>query len=487
MASTLPFGRIFLMAHSQYRMLFVRFAEAVKARYGAEVHLYCVTPQEAVWYRGHAPDHLFALVTVANRLYQVMDGEAGDSAAIIETARRNEDFLGTTYNELAVADRHLGRGYALGGFYHPRSRVSEQTSYVRMLSRYNEDIGFWRREYEEKRPTLTIQGNKVSSVVSRAHGVPVRILAASRTQNLYYWAHNEFFESPAFEAAYHRLGPVAVDSIEKPYSGHMANRGFLTRQGQLGYVVKTIVMHVLRRLYGRIRGYEKARNYFLSDEIRLIWRQRLGLRALQRQGRRLNEKEHDPFVFFPLHTEPEAALQLLSPEYFFQLSAIAATSRDLPAGVSLAVKEALFAVGRRPDNFYDQISAFKNVFWFDPMELGLEIVRRTRALITITGTSGFEAAVLGKPVITFGRHNLYNFLPHVKVVEDETRLKGYLQWALSEAFDEAAARQAGSRFLAAVKDVSFDLRDYDFRKPNKVEDGAIENMLKNIIFSFPEE
>ena len=88
----------------------------------------------------------------------------------------------------------------------------------------------------------------------------------------------------------------------------------------------------------------------------------------------------------------------------------------------LAVKDTYAAVGVRPDNFYDQIRAFKNVVLLDTMILG-HVIRQAELVATITGTAGFEAAVMGKPVISFGHHNIYNFLPHVRLITDERDLK----------------------------------------------------------------
>ena len=66
-------------------------------------------------------------------------------------------------------------------------------------------------------------------------------------------------------------------------------------------------------------------------------------------------------MFFPMVAEPEVALHGTAQDFFFQLSAINMISRDLPADYILLVKEHLLAVGRRPDNFYEQIHDLKNV------------------------------------------------------------------------------------------------------------------------------
>ncbi|MCB1005374.1 MAG: MCE family protein [Acidimicrobiales bacterium] len=166
------------------------------------------------------------------------------------------------------------------------------------------------------------------------------------------------------------------------------------------------------------------------------------------------------FLYYPLHYEPERALQGISPEYFYQLYCIAALSRDLPAGVLLAVKDQFYGVAARPDNFYAQIKQLKNVFMLDPLERGLEVVKAADAVATICGTSGFEAAALGRPVVAFGRHNTYGFLPHVWTIEDEARLPEVLATVLDESFDGARARADGQRFLNAVMACSFDMQGY---------------------------
>ena len=84
----------------------------------------------------------------------------------------------------------------------------------------------------------------------------------------------------------------------------------------------------------------------------------------------LEDLEGKRFIFFPLSTEPES-LQMLSPEYFYQLAFITSIARDLPVGVYLVVKEHLAAVGRRPKDFYGQIMEFKNVIVANIQEDGM--------------------------------------------------------------------------------------------------------------------
>jgi hypothetical protein len=132
----------------------------------------------------------------------------------------------------------------------------------------------------------------------------------------------------------------------------MVNRTSFIKQG-VGIVpmIRNIGMQIARHVYWRLCGYAKARSYYLSSEIGYYYRMWAHFRHLSKLTRPLETMRGKSFVFFPLHLEPETALQGLSPEFFFQLSSIAALSRDLPTGTLLAVKETFAGIGRRPDSF----------------------------------------------------------------------------------------------------------------------------------------
>ena len=73
----------------------------------------------------------------------------------------------------------------------------------------------------------------------------------------------------------------------------------------------------------------------------------------------------------------------------------------------------MLAIGRRPNQFYEQILSLKNVAMADPLEAGLDYVKNAKIAVCITGTSMWEAAALGIPVISFSQNNVINFLDHV--------------------------------------------------------------------------
>jgi hypothetical protein len=460
-----PFRCVFLVAHSQYRYFLLALARRLHEQKNSKLHLYVATPQEEKFYRQNAEPGVFATIEIMARLYDAVGALNLDEAKVVAEARNNEKWLGCTYNHINISDRHLGRGYALAGFYHPRSNYSEGTNYVQMLHAYNEIFVYWKNQFDLKQPSLMLQGGKTHAVIARTMGIPFRQIAGARVQNYHFWAQNEYFEIDELNAAItNASGNFDVEAaMDRPYLSHRTIRDNFLAKNRKRDLPKRLFLILARHVYWRLRRYEKARGYLLRE--RLFYEVRMQRDIARYIGSHMPSLEslgNQPFVFFPLHTEPETALQTLSPEYFYQHAAIAAISRDLPAGFKLVVKDTPYSLGRRPSNFYDQIRDLKNVILLETLEPGLDIVRRAAAVVTITGTAGFEAAVLGKPVISFGRHNLYGVLPHIRIVNDETHLKDYLEEVLAPEFDSAEALRDGARFLEAMISVSFDLRDYDY-------------------------
>jgi len=314
--------------------------------------------------------------------------------------------------------------------------------------------------------------------------IPFRTLAGPRYKNYHYWAVNEFFETPFLEPAFHATDAAEAVDITSTYVRQKAFRREYERNLDIVPLARNLGLTLAWHTYGRLRGFDLTRKYYLKEKLLHLvrtWREAHRLKGMHLK--KLDDLGDIPFIFYPLNTEPEIALGQLSPEYFFQLRAIAALSRDLPAGFWLVVKEHTDGVGRRPKHFYEQISDLKNVILLDMEEQGLEVVKRARAVATVTSTAGFEAAVMGKPVISFGRHNLYGFLPHVSVIEDEGLLRDILKRVLMDGIDLEKAAKDGACFLQAAIDTSFDLGIFNYLHVDKYETEAVEAAYRGLLGS----
>jgi hypothetical protein len=458
-------------------------------RRGAAIHLYAHSTDGAETVRRQASADLFERCSPFQIIYGVAERPARPPAEEIARARAHEIWLGVPYGHIAVADRHLGRGFALGGVRFPTSRPS-RASRTQVLAAISAQIEFWLREIEIHKPDLVLDAEKILDLVARRHQIPVRVLAASRHANFYYWAHDFYLRSPEIKAAYLSLlaagEPHSTAAEVEQATAVVSYWKTAMATSKLSHFARQAGYQVAQRAWYRLRGKPLHNVYDLSSNIAYLWRTRSNTRLMTAPGmKRLSDLKDTRFVFFPLATEPEATLQGLSPEYFFQLESIATISRDLPADVLLAVKEHHPACGARDDSFYETIKAFKNVVMLDMREHGPRVIRQADVTVTISGSAGFEAATMGKPTIVLGRNNIYDFLPHVRTVRDPADMRLALDDALSGRLVADNARIDGAHFLSAMQRISFDLEAFDpFSKQSHVSSDAgvraIDALIRSI-------
>ena len=101
----------------------------------------------------------------------------------------------------------------------------------------------------------------------------------------------------------------------------------------------------------------------------------------------------EPFVFFPLHQEPERSLLLSAPFYTNQYEAIKNIIKSLPIGYKLFIKEhpAMKARHWRKISQYKEIMGLPNVVMIHPSVNSKELIKKSSLVITISGTASFEA------------------------------------------------------------------------------------------------
>lgn len=124
--------------------------------------------------------------------------------------------------------------------------------------------------------------------------------------------------------------------------------------------------------------------------------------------------EQDKFAFYPLHFEPEVSMQVVGRPYQNQIELVRNIARNLPVGMNLIVKEHPRSKGFRRLSYYKKLLKISNVRLVNT-DIPTNIVVKKAALVTvISGSTGLEAAIIGRPVITFGVP-VYNMLPNFMV------------------------------------------------------------------------
>lgn len=152
----------------------------------------------------------------------------------------------------------------------------------------------------------------------------------------------------------------------------------------------------------------------------------------------------------PLHLIPESSTFSLAPLYVNELSIIEAVSKSLPAGWYLYVKEHQAMVGERYTEFYKKVNRIPNVkmvqlnYYQDPKPW----ITKSQGVVTISGTTAYEAALLGKPAIVFSDVCF-------SVIEGVTRVRSYEDLAsiICNFTNPVNNVKSCAAYIASVKDL----------------------------------
>lgn len=152
-----------------------------------------------------------------------------------------------------------------------------------------------------------------------------------------------------------------------------------------------------------------------------------------------------PFVYFPLHLQPEMTTSILGGIYRDQLMAIEATAAMLPEGHLIYVKENPKQDGRyRRPLFYHRLRRIPQVRMMPSHANTHELTGAAAYVATISGTVAWEAILMGQPALVFGDTWMQN-LPGV------TRYRPGLRHEdiVGDVVDHDALQQAVGTLVAA--------------------------------------
>jgi hypothetical protein len=94
---------------------------------------------------------------------------------------------------------------------------------------------------------------------------------------------------------------------------------------------------------------------------------------------------------------------------------------------------------------------------------------------------------MGKPVILFGQHNFYDFLPHVSVVRKSGDLAQALTKALASGFDKEKVRRDAARLRQAMLNASFDLGSFSNINDKNFDENGVRATVDALITSVGRE
>lgn len=231
------------------------------------------------------------------------------------------------------------------------------------------------------------------------------------------------FQKSKENTEYHKRAEKFLENFEKTGS---LNLEYIQINPSLNKDTFTKTKSLLRSIKYIItltKNYLKNRKYFLygmttvNPLLFILYKLKFYYRKWQGLDHLYSEPTDEDYAFYPLHFEPELAILLLSPFYFDQIALIRQIARSLPVHYKLYIKEHPAMIFHRSISYYKELLKIPNVKIISHKIKSTELIKKSKLITAITGTVGWEATLLKKPVITFG--NVFiNILPFVKRIHD---------------------------------------------------------------------
>jgi hypothetical protein len=109
------------------------------------------------------------------------------------------------------------------------------------------------------------------------------------------------------------------------------------------------------------------------------------------------------YIYFPLHLEPELNTAILGLDFKNQLDAVLTLHDQLPEGWLLLLKEnPKQSYLHRGEAYWQRVSQLPNVRFASNRSNSQTLIAGAKLVATITGTSGYEALLVGKACLVFG-------------------------------------------------------------------------------------
>lgn len=230
---------------------------------------------------------------------------------------------------------------------------------------------------------------------------------------------------------------------------------------------KKLKKHVLYRLKHKDRDMTRPDVDFLFNQK--IYR-RNNAKRLKRMGlsKDISFLADMKYCIYNLHLQPEASIDVLGAYNSDQFNIIQNISRSLPADAVVVVKEHPQGVGDRVREFYNAVQDLPNALLVHPESDPWELMRNAFAVLTISGTAAYQAALMGVPSVVFS-DVYFDELPLVKRCRNHEELPEILSECAK--IKHGGNREASIYFLAKVLKNSYEGSVYG----REVSDENVQN------------
>jgi capsular polysaccharide biosynthesis protein len=390
-----------------------------------------------------------------------------------------EEVLGVdTIKRLVIADRQIGTGYVTGIIKRETSIIKLTCDHDKLRNYVVGLLDYLFDRLSSEKPDFvfcyTVAGAPAFalSVVCQNLGIPFfrissarmksRFIIDSSTDVTFKMAHELFkksLSSPEVVSNYieeardyineFRNKPKKYDASYKIHAKHIKQHSIKGMIKQSLLDLRMIMIASIKRPNIELR---KPNAYEMSIERFMV---NYNARKISGSGIfdvKLGDLKR-PFIYFPLHVNPEASTMVQSPMHTNQLSIIESISKSAPLSMDIIIKEHIPMLGKRPIEFYEKLKSMPGVKLASPYEDSFEFIKQAKLVCSITSTVAWEAIMLRRPTIIIGNpfflgigqgichcpdlSSLPNIINDAFKLDsvDEKRLELYIASILATSFD----------------------------------------------------
>lgn len=390
-----------LVCKGEYRYFFPRIGEALWEKHGARVSAVAYASTTTLMLKRA---HVFQSVFNLAEWLRVQDTKLPDC---LELLREFESLHRVRINTMVHADRIL------------RNYGEEDT--IRILAGA---MQFWRDVCQRYSPDVIVgevacATEWIGWLTARSRGIPYLIPYPTPVANHFFFLDRPDGVWRRMESAFLALKKRTLSTDELLIAENFIHsfRAKKTKPPFLEWAQHSPLAPQPSRIASRITRIPfRIRTYLADGRFEVgshhgtpPWRppwedaERIVRHVASEMGifeRRVDETKRS--VYFPLHVQPEFTTDVRAPAYANQLALIESISKAVPVGYQVLVKEHPGMSGERALHYYKELKKLHNVRLLSPCLDSHDLIRNSDVILTIAGSSAWEAILYEKPVIAFG-------------------------------------------------------------------------------------
>jgi len=335
----------------------------------------------------------------------------------ISILKEGEEFLTKPDYKLLASIESFGvptiKSMILGDPYIRNRSDSESFGYATFLARSFKGI------FQEIKPDVVLASNDqihsgISLAIAKSMNIPwVAMAFTSIPDNLTSFCCGLTPDTiiPIPQQVNEKIKNDAKSLIDNVLSGkqqvmaYRAPNSFWSRAKMYGFHATNFIK---RMISGPRRGVDRYTAPTIWERTKDISRRSLNNLTLPLK-QMLNSPPKGRYIYFPLHMSPESMVDTWAPFYQDQMAFIRQLSYSIPADVELVVKLHFSDPYNYSFNELKNLMDHYHVQIANPFVPSRPFLEGASLVVGITGTSNFEAAIRGIPVLIFGNSPYQHF------------------------------------------------------------------------------